>query len=268
MKETNNHGKGGTTHNKRLIRLVVAVLCLYLFSYCWLPPVALTTGQTPSPKAAIVDHLSITQPNPAFVSECTALLKQAGFTIDYYKGEEVTVEFYRNLPSHSYNLIVLRVHSASNPKYGFLNIATSEPYSKRKYIYEQLSNQIWACACPPYRKDNPVYFAITHKFVKSSMKGRFNDTVIIMMGCSGLKYNMPQAFLEKGAKVYISWSGPILAPQTDQAALALLRKYLIERKTIEQTVSEAVREIGKNLPYRSKLYFFPSEAGNYRFLPR
>jgi hypothetical protein len=60
------------------------------------PPAADSTG---SPRAAIVDQLSLTEPNPAFTEAATDLLEQAGYAVDYFPGEEVTVEFYRQLPT-------------------------------------------------------------------------------------------------------------------------------------------------------------------------
>jgi len=192
-------------------------------------------------------------------------LKEAGFTVDYYKGEEVTVEFYRNLPTHGYSLIVLRVHSALNAERRMLNIFTSEFYSKRRYIYEQLNDRVTAAAPLPYpaKKGDPVYFAITHKFVQSSMKGKFNHTLIIMMGCSGLKYDIAQAFLKKGAVAYIAWTQYVTAPQTDKATINVVRHLFSEKQTIEEAVTQSMKEMGQAPGYKSSLLFLPVDAGSY-----
>lgn len=51
------------------------------------------TGNQPSQlKAAIVDHLSLTFPNQTFKETATNTLTVAGYTVDYYPGEEVNVE--------------------------------------------------------------------------------------------------------------------------------------------------------------------------------
>ncbi len=72
-------------------------------------------GDSPSRPftAAIVDQLSLTQPNPEFIGQARGLLAQAGYLVDYYPGEQVTVDFYRDLPTRNYDLIILRVHSAT-----------------------------------------------------------------------------------------------------------------------------------------------------------
>jgi hypothetical protein len=77
------------------------------------PAVVTSTG----PRAAIVDQLGLTQPNPTFVETATDLLEQAGYSVDYYPGEKVTVEFYRTFPAQPNELIILRVHSALGWEY-------------------------------------------------------------------------------------------------------------------------------------------------------
>jgi hypothetical protein len=46
------------------------------------------------------------------------------FKVDYYSGNHATVEFYKNLPSYGYNLIVFRVHISYH--YAYKN--TSKAY--------------------------------------------------------------------------------------------------------------------------------------------
>src|SRR3990170_3280659 len=88
----------------------------------------------PGPKsAAIVDQLSLTQPNPDFVASARSLLAQAGYDVD----------FYRNLPAHDYDLVILRVHSGrfveedaatgEEELEPFVSLFTGEPYNTTKY---------------------------------------------------------------------------------------------------------------------------------------
>jgi len=225
---------------------------------------SLDCSQIEIPRAAIVDQLSISQPNETFVEESTSLLTDAGFVVDYYEGELVTVNFYKNLPTHCYSLILLRVHSATfNPEKQVLDFFTSEPYNESKYVGDQLRDRVRRCAFAPYEKGDPVYFGITHKFVRSSMKGEFNNTMVIMMGCDGLKYDdMAEAFVEEGAQVYIGWSGLVSAPHTDQATLDLLQRFLIQEETVEQAVTRTMNELGADPKYESTLSYYPTDAGN------
>ena len=40
------------------------------------------------------------------------MLRDAGYSVSYYQGEQVTVDFYRELAARNYDLVILRVHSA------------------------------------------------------------------------------------------------------------------------------------------------------------
>jgi len=222
-----------------------------------------TTSSTFQLKAAIVDHLSLTQPNQTFIQTATSTLEKAGFTVDYYPGEEVTIGFYRDLPTHGYGLIVLRVHSAlklgEKPP---VCLFTSQPYSEMKYTYEQLDGQVGIVAFLPYHEGDPLYFGIGPKFVRRSMNGRFENTIIIMMGCDGLAYTtMAEAFIGKGARVYISWNGGVLAAHTDLATTHLLQHLITEKQTISQAVTETMKEVGPDPIDNSILQYYPTEAG-------
>jgi hypothetical protein len=219
-------------------------------------------------KAAIVDQLSVRSPNRTFIKVATNILKQAEYIVDYYPSEEVTVEFYRNLPMHGYRIIVLRVHSTAAVLEGKeyaetpVSLFTSENYSLTKYVWEQLTDQLlmasYAMPQPPY------YFAITPKFVTSSMKGEFQNSIIIMMGCEGLNNTkMAEAFIEKGAKVYISWIGNVFGFHSDLATLNLLKHLISDQQTVKDAVVETMKEIGPDPYTKSWLSYYPAEAGGY-----
>src|SRR4030042_3149928 len=129
-------------NRKRTLYNILAVLFVFLnlvaCSSLQQPIQTISSTNSHTLKAAIVDHLSLSHPNQAFVKECSDILKKAGYAVDYYKGEEVTVEFYRNLLALEYDLIVFRAHSAYIQKYLSLAVFTSEPYSKDRYVQEQV----------------------------------------------------------------------------------------------------------------------------------
>ena len=70
------------------------------------------SGEDSTLRAAIVDQLSAREPDPAFVKAATATLKQAGYSVDYYPSDKVTVGLYSNLPARDYDIVILRAHSA------------------------------------------------------------------------------------------------------------------------------------------------------------
>lgn len=249
--------------------LIVIIITAGFFVYQSTRP----TNTTPEPdRVAIVDQLTLSIPNKTFVDASKKILEDAGYAVDYYKGEQVTVDFYRNLATHGYRLIVLRVHSAlygDNPP---LALFTSELYSTTKYINEQLTDQISrAYFNSTIYGDSRSYFGILPGFIKQSMNGNFDNTIIIMMGCDGITYlggnyryiGMANAFIERGAKVYISWSGPVLGSHTDATTIHLLRNLITERQPIRKAIENTMVEVGWDPVYKSLLQFYPREAENY-----
>ena len=245
---------------------IISVSSFFIYSMLSSSPQEQETSSTSEPKAAIVDHLSLTAPNQTFIQTATNTLKQAGYTVDYYQGEEVTVEFYRNLPTHGYSLIILRVHSALGRRQEPpVALFTSEPAEKYKYVYERLTDRLHGVAYSPQELERGItYFGIMPSFVRSSLNGRFQNTTIIMMGCNGLTYtDMAEAFLGKGAKVYISWNKPVLASHTDSATAHLLQHFLIQKLTLKESLQETFKEVGFDPVYESLLIYYPLEAGDY-----
>jgi len=226
-------------------------------------PTSQTVSSTSEPKVAIVDHLSLTFPNQTFIKTATNILKQAGYTVDYYPGEKVTVEFYRNLPTYGYDIIILRVHSAIGKEGGPpVSLFTSEYYSQNRYVSEQLSDQLTRVHYN-IGNEEQLYFGILPNFVRSSMNGKFQNSIIIMMGCNGLTYlDMAKTFVERGAKVYISWTDSILASHTDLATTHLLQHFLIEKLTLKKAVQETFKEVGFDPVYESLIVYYPLEAGD------
>lgn len=214
-------------------------------------------GEPEVHKAALVDHLSLTFPNQRFIDNTTEILEQAGYTVDYYPGEEVTVEFYRYLPTHHYDLVILRVHSGRiNTPNGTPtdNVAlfSSEPYNPEKYVEEEKAGLIGSAR---YHSNlSSLYFAITPSFVMLGMEGKFEDSTVILMGCDGFKSDtMARAFANKGANAFISWSGPIPASYTDAVTESLLKHFLIERLPLKEAMLKTKGEVGPNQIYGSEL---------------
>jgi len=215
-----------------------------------------TVNSTSERKAAIVDQLSLTYPNQTFIQTATDSLRQAGYTVDYYLGENVTVEFYRNLPTREYGLMILRVHSTP------LSLFSSEPYDKNKYVWEQLTDQLTRAKY--YQEDEVAFFGITAQFVRSGMNGRFSDSAIVMMGCMGLAFaDTAEAFVYKGAKVYISWNDFVLSSHTDLATIHLLRHLITGEQPVKQAIGNTMHDVGADPAYNSLLLYYPLEAGSY-----
>lgn len=85
-----------------------------------------------------------------------------------------------------------------------------------------------------------------------------------MMGCEGLSNTkMVEAFIEKGAEVYVGWSESVLASQTDQATAHLLQHLILEKQTVRQAVDTTMKEVGPDVAYSSTLGYYPLESRDY-----
>ena len=201
----------------------------------------------PTLKAAIVDQLSLTVPSPEFTSSARSMLEEAGYEVYYYPGEQVTVDFYRSLPTHGFDLILLRVHSGYDPSVDAVGLFTGEPYVEGKYPGQGVGFTAYYEGAPPL-------FGIGPRFIESTMEGKFDGTTIVMMGCDGLtSIATAEAFVQKGAASVVSWDGQVLASHTDLATEQLLQYLLSDGLSMPEAVRLTMSEVGPDPSFNSKL---------------
>ena len=255
---------------RKLGILLVSVVLLSVSLAAGLLLSGLVTGDSSGPKTAvIVDQLSLTFPNPAFAETATDMLEEAGYAVDYYSGEAVTVDLYRDLPKHDYELIILRVHSGIvrqiDPRseertvMEYVGLFTGEPYSDATYGGREGAGRIGLAVARDYHGGQ--YFGVTPYFIEFTMEGRFDKATIILMGCDGLRSDRTaESFVERGAETFVSWDGKVSASHTDAATERLLQHLLTDGLTIQEAVTETMAEVGPDPSYGSALLVYPSEA--------
>ena len=243
------------------IAILLPLLVFILSTACSSPRQATPTPVTQPEikKAALVDQIALTHPNPEFTDQALAYLEEAGFSTDVYEGEEVTIELYRTLPEQGYDLILIRSHSTNilneNIPGGPVFLFTSEVYDNNRYVKEQLANRIGR-AKALHDEDSPLYFAILSGFVRQDMEGRFEDTLIIIGGCQSLGTpDLAQAFIERGASAVVGWNEWVDLSHNDQTLLHLLHGLTLERLTLEQAVRKTMNEVGSDPAYDSTLTY-------------
>ena len=80
-----------------------------------------------------------------------------------------------------------------------------------------------------------------------------------MMGCDGLTMDATaKAFVDKGAKAVVGWSGRVSASHTDAATEQLLGHLLMERLPTGDAVAQTMAEVGPDPTYGSTLRLYPS----------
>ena len=223
-------------------------------------------------KAALIDQLSIAYPNPSFTEEFIRISEAVGLTPEIFTGTEVTLDLYKKLPSMGYRLIVFRVHQSTpaevllpydHPITGYpVYLFTGEPYNEHKYVVEQLTDLV-----VPAREINGsnIYFSIGPEFVQS-MDGEFQNTVIVLAGCSGLySAELADSFIVKGASIVLGWQRFVQMDYTDRAIDRLLRAILLEKITFYRSVLVMTSEEGLDPTYDTKMLIYPEVRSNLTF---
>jgi hypothetical protein len=225
--------------------------------------------------AAIVDALTELNPNPMFEEEATAYLTAAGMYVDVYNSPTVSVDFMKSFPA-GYDLIVFRVHSGTSTHGVFY--FTSELYDESKHQPEQFGDEVRPA------KDyegHPQVFAFGAKFVDTYLQNRFQNAMIIGMGCfgAGTSYgseeevtvenvevksgpNLADAFHRQGASVVIGWDKLVSLSFSDEASLRLIKALAVEHLTVKQAADTTNQEFGPDPVYGSVLVFYPDKNGD------
>jgi hypothetical protein len=237
-------------------------------------------GQPAAPRAAILDQLAATDPNPSLVNSTERSLTQAGYRVDYYDPARIGVDLYRQLPTLGYKIIIVRSHStgvtgsvddatgAVHPSGSLISLFTNEPYQTDQHIAEQRDRTLdvvrIAQAIPGVTADPGAtvlvaphaqkYFGITSAFIADHTAGHFDGTIVLLMGCQALSTpDLATAFRLKGAAAVIGWNGPVTAEHTDQATDSVLRELLANGLDAKAAVDTTMSHSGRDPAYGASL---------------
>jgi hypothetical protein len=237
-----------------VIVLIVAAVSYVLVTNPLTPSSSENNGALPSTNvlnAALIDALYSTLPNDEFTDSLKKTLETAGFEVDVFQGTDVTVDFLKNLTS-GYDLIVLRMHSALH--YDDLYLFTGEPYSVNKYTDEQYFRLVKEAFATD---TSDAVFAVNWGFVKRCMAEKFNDTLIVMMGCDGTSDStLIDEFMNQDAVGYISWDGPVSINHSDSATLQLVKYLYLDDLSVRDAIQNTNLQIGADPEWGSYLEYY------------
>jgi len=244
-----------------------SVLLLLTVAYLAFPSLQFMSGNSATSfissgvlRAAVIDQLSSVQEGSGLVHEVYTMLTNRGISTDVYLPNDITVSFYARLATMGYGLIILRVHTGLGNSQAPIGLFTNEPYDQNKYVLEQASLLVGAAQATP---DGPVVFAVTPKFMQESMQGRFANTIIILGGCYGLEgSDLAQAFISKGARVVVGWTGLVDLNHTDEALSVFLQSFIQQNMTIQGAVQATMQAVGPDPTYQSILSYYPTDQGS------
>ena len=229
-------------------------------------------------KAVIIDQLHRDIPNQHFQNTAVSYLENAGYQVDYITTKDITVDFYKNLPSQGYEYLVIRSHGVTGKTPDDSSkLFTAEKYTTKKYIGEQLLAQLDKGnfyqtseatifveiddpqallnggsieVTYPFQSSNAEvydtttnYFLVGSKTVDNLMVGTFPDSTILMGGCNTMENTLlAESFVKRGASEVIGWSGSVRSHDNDRAMLQVLRESLEEDVSSEQAVESFMKE--------------------------
>jgi len=203
-------------------------------------------------KAAIIDQLARDVPNPLYQNKTMSYLLDAGYDVDLYTTEDITVDFYKELPTMDYEFIVFRSHSLAI--YGDKPsewLFSGEKYSNKVHISETLSGHLSPGVPFIVTEDQTItysqalkerYFMIGSKFIDESMVGQFPGSVIILGGCETMPHEfLAEALVKRGASSVIGWNQLVGSAYNDKVITSLLEEILVNGKQTKESV-ESVME--------------------------
>jgi len=233
----------------------------------------LDSNQNPSQlRAAIIDQIHDQIPNYEFQTNATRMLEDAGYQVDLYTTKDITVEFYKKLPSMNYNFILIRTHGGEgNPDEEYpTRLFTGEKYVTEKYTVDQLSGQV-GYGFPFYDEDltqfqessenlyDHAYFTIGSKLVKEGMVGTFPNSIIIIGGCqSARSHDLVEALIQRGADQVLGWESTIGVIDNDKAMTLLLEDIFVNKVTLRDAVAKINKELIQDFEFVSLLKLFKS----------
>ncbi|MDH3677514.1 MAG: hypothetical protein OEQ12_04350 [Nitrosopumilus sp.] len=247
-------------------------------------------NQDKSPRAIIIDQLSEEIPNENFKRKAINIFEEAGYEVDIVEGQDITVDFYKDLPSMNYKYIVLRSHAVAKQNSDTpVVIFTGERYSTEQYISEQLFGHVmraaplgvreiaaqvptdnWTVVNETYQYfDQPVrqnihaendFFAISPKLVDEMMVGQFPSSTILLGGCSTLSNpSMAKSLIKRGASEVVGWDDLIGSLDNDRALLAIIEENVANNLEIEDAVSSHMEKLNKIPNWNVNLKSFSDE---------
>jgi hypothetical protein len=176
---------------------------------------------------------------------------------------------YRELPNRGYSFVLLRSHSTgslpaattsggSATPVASVGLFTNEQYSETEHVNEQYAHRLTRDFYGDDRQIPWAYFGVTASFIRSSTDGSFPGATVLLMGCDGLESDdLAQAFIDRGAKQFVSWDTSVTAEHTDAATEDLLQHVLDEHMPMRDAVAKTMDEVGPDPAFGARLSVYP-----------
>ncbi len=231
---------------------------------------------TKIPKAAIIDQLHNDMPNEDYQKMLTEYLEIAGYEVDLYTTDAITVNFYKRLPAMNYEFIVIRSHALGpGVVEDSATLFTGEKYSEEKHLQEQLGGLVGIGI--PFRPSHVEqrggeeffsdfrYFVIGSQLIDEKMIGSFPGSTIILGGCDTQEESLlANSLLGRGATEIIGWNGLITARDNDLVILDLVQEVMVNDVPMEEAVKLVMYVYEDNMRTPATLEYYSSGASELK----
>ncbi len=164
-------------------------------------------------------------------------LERAGYTVDYYKDENVTINLLKRLDDEGYGVIYINSHGFIDPQGSFALFINEKIDSEKANLYrndleEKSIGYLEAGSLAGYLYVTPRFFLL---YGNNSL---FSDALIFIDAChSGNNTSLAEVFLNLGAQCFIGWNGPVNVIH----GIMMDGKFFHEACKYNKTVEQALR---------------------------
>jgi len=267
-----------------LLAITVSIIAMFLNDTVEANNVPATTV----PKAAIIDQLHDDIPNIPLQQRATELLEGAGYEVNLFTTKDITLDFYKRLPSMNYDFVMIRTHGAADENDNdSVTLFTGEKYQTDKYISEQLFGQVkkvapllevaflvnsqeseWVIVNDTYRtlsvpsKEQVVtsdeYFAITPELFDKGADGKFQGTIFVLGGCNTMRTtSMAESLIKRGASAVIGWDDTVGSADNDRILFGLVQNLIVNKMEMDKSIESLMEDLPlERMSFPSRLKYY------------
>lgn len=246
----------------RILFILLLVFALTLLSYRWFlggKGGSQHDSKVDPFKAAIIDGIGLTRPNPIFIKDVRGILERAGLSVDVYAGENVTIDLLRNIGG--YGLLIFRLHSAVDEKYGFLYLFSAERFNETIYETRFSEERRTGAVRKGVTFEREEYFTLRADLLGHMNYNGLIGSTIILMGCNGTNSDHAiNRLFEKGVRTIIAWDGYVDLNYTDKITLELIKAIYEEGYNPKDAVRKIMEDYGPDPIYKSELKYLDNPS--------
>ncbi|MFQ6095377.1 MAG: hypothetical protein ACE5NN_04475 [Candidatus Bathyarchaeia archaeon] len=188
-----------------------------------------------------------------FIRSIIHNLERAGFTVDYYKDNNVTIDLSKRLDNEEYEVIYINTHGFMDSE-GQVLIFTGEKHTSEKEKLYQEDIEEERIRCFESKGELTGYYYVTPGFFTwyGNDTGYCNALIFIDACHSANNTSMAKAFLDLDAGCYVGWTAYIGI----EYDVAMDGKFFRQMCRDGETVEQSIRKIKPDPNSKSKMTYF------------